>query len=68
MKFIHLILQDIFISKDMKKDKRKGCNQRQLSKEFARQWLINKDFQVLKGQQMPDIDLNLQIWFLIDIY
>ena len=37
---------------------KKGINQRQLSKEFARQWLINKGFQGLKGQQMPDIDFN----------
>jgi len=37
---------------------KKGINQRQLSKEFARQWLINNGFQGLKGQQMPDIDFN----------
>ena len=37
---------------------KKGINQKQLSKEFARQWLINKGFQGLKGQQMPDIDFN----------
>ena len=28
---------------------KKGINQRQLSKEFARQWLINKGFQGLEG-------------------
>ncbi len=37
---------------------KKGINQKQLSTEFARQWLINKGFQGLKGQQMPDIDFN----------
>jgi len=29
--------------------------QRQLSKEFVRQWLIENDFQGLEGQKMPDI-------------
>ena len=33
-------------------------NQRQLSKEFARQWLISKGFQGLEDQQLPDIDDN----------
>ena len=37
---------------------KKGINQRQLSKEFARQWLLSNGFQGLKGQQMPDIDFN----------
>lgn len=30
--------------------------QRQLSKEFLRQWLIDNDFQGLKGQQVPVMD------------
>lgn len=33
----------------------KGENQRQLSKEFVRQWLIENDFQGLDGQVMPDM-------------
>jgi phosphoribosylaminoimidazole-succinocarboxamide synthase len=31
----------------------KGIQQKQLSKEFVRQWLIANGFQGLKGQQMP---------------
>ena len=37
---------------------RKFKNQKQLSKEFARQWLISKGFQGLEGQQLPLIDNN----------
>lgn len=33
----------------------KGENQRQLSKEFVRQWLIENGFQGLEGQVMPDM-------------
>ena len=33
-------------------------NQKQLSKEFARQWLISKGFQGLEGQELPLIDYN----------
>ncbi len=33
----------------------KGENQRQLSKEFVRQWLIENDFQGLEGQKMPEM-------------
>ena len=33
-------------------------NQKQLSKEFARQWLISKGFQGLEGQELPQIDNN----------
>jgi phosphoribosylaminoimidazole-succinocarboxamide synthase len=32
-----------------------GMPQRQLSKEFVRQWLIENGFQGLEGQKMPDI-------------
>ena len=32
--------------------------QKQLSKEFARQWLISKGFQGLEGQQLPLIDID----------
>lgn len=33
----------------------KGENQRQLSKEFVRQWLIENNFQGLEGQVMPNM-------------
>ena len=33
----------------------KGEDQKQLSKEFVRQWLIENDFQGLDGQKMPDM-------------
>ncbi|MFW5658377.1 MAG: phosphoribosylaminoimidazolesuccinocarboxamide synthase [Bacteroidota bacterium] len=33
----------------------KGEPQKQLSKEFARQWLIQNDFQGLEGQSLPDL-------------
>jgi phosphoribosylaminoimidazole-succinocarboxamide synthase len=33
----------------------KGENQKQLSKEFVRQWLIENNFQGLEGQKMPDM-------------
>lgn len=33
----------------------KGEPQKQLSKEFVRQWLIENDFQGLEGQKMPDM-------------
>lgn len=33
----------------------KGEAQKQLSKEFVRQWLIEHDFQGLDGQKMPDM-------------
>lgn len=34
---------------------RNGETQKQLSKEFVRQWLIKEGFQGLEGQQMPDM-------------
>ncbi len=34
----------------------KGENQKQLSKEFVRQWLIENGFQGKEGQQMPEMD------------
>ena len=33
----------------------KGLAQRQLSKEFVRQWLIENGFQGLEGQEMPNM-------------
>ncbi len=34
----------------------KGESQKQLSKEFVRQWLISKGFQGKEGQQIPEMD------------
>ena len=34
----------------------KGLPQKQLSKEFVRQWLISKGFQGLDGQQLPEMN------------
>lgn len=34
----------------------KGEKQKQLSKEFVRQWLIDHEFQGLEGQTMPELD------------
>ncbi|MCF6297378.1 MAG: phosphoribosylaminoimidazolesuccinocarboxamide synthase [Flavobacteriaceae bacterium] len=34
----------------------KGENQKQLSKEFVRQWLIENSFQGLEGQQIPEMN------------
>ena len=34
---------------------KKGTEQRQLSKEFVRQWLISEGFQGLEGQQIPEM-------------
>jgi len=33
----------------------KGIGQKQLSKEFLREWLISNDFQGLEGQVLPDL-------------
>lgn len=42
-----------FYAKDYKKRQKRGEPQKQLSKEFVRQWLIANDFQGLKGQSIP---------------
>ena len=34
---------------------KKGVDQKQLSKEFVRQWLIERNFQGLEGQVMPEL-------------
>ena len=34
---------------------KKGETQKQLSKEFVRQWLIERNFQGLEGQQIPEL-------------
>ena len=37
----------------------KGLPQKQLSKEFVRQWLIEKNFQGLENQVLPIMDVNI---------
>lgn len=44
-----------FYVEGYKERQQKGEPQKQLSKEFVRQWLIENDFQGLEGQEMPDI-------------
>jgi len=45
----------------------KGEKQRQLSKEFVRQWLIENNFQGLPGQSVPTMDDEI-IGFISDRY
>lgn len=42
----------------------KGLPQRQLSKEFIREWLISQNFQGLEGQILPDLsdDFRMEIY------
>lgn len=44
-----------FYSDGYKERQRKGEPQKQLSKEFVRQWLIENGFQGKEGQQVPDM-------------
>ena len=49
----------------------KGEEQKQLSKEFVRQWLIENDFQGLDGQKMPEMPeefVNLVSERYIELY
>lgn len=44
-----------FYADGYKERQAKGLAQRQLSKEFVRQWLIENGFQGLEGQEMPNM-------------
>jgi phosphoribosylaminoimidazole-succinocarboxamide synthase len=44
-----------FYAEGYKERQRKGQAQKQLSKEFVRQWLISNGFQGLEGQQIPEM-------------
>ncbi len=44
-----------FYSEGYKERQSKGENQKQLSKEFVRQWLISNNFQGLEGQTVPEM-------------
>lgn len=45
-----------FYADGFEERQRKGEQQKQLSKEFVRQWLIGHGFQGKQGQQVPDMD------------
>ncbi|MGV8946412.1 MAG: phosphoribosylaminoimidazolesuccinocarboxamide synthase [Lutibacter sp.] len=44
-----------FYAEGYQERQNKGEAQKQLSKEFVRQWLIENDFQGLEGQQIPEM-------------
>jgi phosphoribosylaminoimidazole-succinocarboxamide synthase len=44
-----------FYAEGYQKRQDKGASQKQLSKEFVRQWLIENGFQGLEGQQIPEM-------------
>jgi len=44
-----------FYADDYEERQSKGLQQKQLSKEFVREWLIENNFQGLEGQTMPDM-------------
>jgi phosphoribosylaminoimidazole-succinocarboxamide synthase len=44
-----------FYAEGYDKRLKKGERQKQLSKEFVREWLMENDFRGLEGQKMPDI-------------
>ena len=45
-----------FYEEGYSKRQEEGLPQKQLSKEFVRQWLISNGFQGLEGQQLPKLD------------
>lgn len=47
-----------FYSEGYEERQKKGIAQRQLSKEFVRQWLIENNFQGKDGQQVPEMTDN----------
>ena len=48
-----------FYEKGYAERQAKGMPQKQLSKEFVRQWLISNGFQGLEGQTLPEMDKSL---------
>jgi phosphoribosylaminoimidazole-succinocarboxamide synthase len=44
-----------FYAEGYKERQEKGVEQKQLSKEFVRQWLISKGFQGKEGQAIPEM-------------
>ncbi len=45
-----------FYTEGYSERQKRGESQKQLSKEFVRQWLISNDFQGLEGQEVPFMD------------
>ena len=56
-----------FYKEGYEKRQANGEKQKQLSKEFVRQWLIEHGFQGLKGQQVPEMDDDI-IGFISNRY
>ena len=48
-----------FYEEGYEKRQKEGLPQKQLSKEFVRQWLISKGFKGLEGQKIPKMDETL---------
>ena len=48
-----------FYEEGFEKRQKEGLPQKQLSKEFVRQWLISKGFKGLEGQKIPEMDETL---------
>ena len=48
-----------FYEEGFEKRQKEGLPQKQLSKEFVRQWLISKGFKGLEGQKVPEMDEKL---------
>ena len=48
-----------FYEEGYEKRQNEGLPQKQLSKEFVRQWLINRGFKGLEGQKIPEMDETL---------
>ncbi len=45
-----------FYADSYEENQQKGLKQKQLSKEFVREWLMSKGFQGLQGQEMPEMN------------
>ncbi len=54
-RFIHPILPAILWGDEYNERFEKGAVQKQLSKEFVREWLMENGFQGKEGQQMPEM-------------
>ena len=48
-----------FYEEGFEKRQKEGLSQKQLSKEFVRQWLISNGFKGLEGQKIPEMDETL---------
>jgi phosphoribosylaminoimidazole-succinocarboxamide synthase len=55
MKFIHLIVQGTFYADGFEERQVAGEKQKQLSKEFVREWLIENNFMGKEGQVVPEM-------------